>query len=369
MGKKIRRKNGHRLVDLHTTHGVYQVNNQRYIKEDGSHSSFLEEINPVNTGRYSAALDSLICKWVNEISYEKLRELLVLVTGNAQLSRNGLEEYIIQRAVQISRDQCLESLHFPYDSVLIEEDIDVYSADKEEIILMMDDVSVKAQKPHKKVERAEEDVKRIGITIGLMSTKSGGYDTFTEGIDAKGVVVYPIEDVILDKLAEHHCQDEALPIIAITDGAKSIRLSLQKIVGLNLCIILDWYHLSHKVANLMSMIACNKEDKAIYIKDLTLFLWNGKVQESIDYLNALNKIKNKDVHLELRGYLQKHQAEIIDYERRQNAGKTIGSGRVEKANDIIVAKRQKKKGMAWSTVGAKALAIVNLFQLNNKQAA
>ena len=57
------------------------------------------------------------------------------------------------------------------------------------------------------------------------------------------------------------------------------------------------------------MIACNKEDKAIYIKELNLFLWNGKVQESIDCLNAMNKIKNKDAHLELPGYLQKHQAE------------------------------------------------------------
>ena len=34
---------------------------------------------------------------------------------------------------------------------------------------------------------------------------------------------------------------------------------------------------------------------------------------------------------ELLGYLEKHAAEIINYERRQQAGKCLGSGRMEKA--------------------------------------
>jgi hypothetical protein len=62
--------------------------------------------------------------------------------------------------------------------------------------------------------------------------------------------------------------------------------------------------------------------------------------------------------------LTKHQAEIIDYEKRQKAGKTIGSGRCEQANDALVAHRQKKKAMAWSPAGSKALAIVKTQSLN-----
>lgn len=49
------------------------------------------------------------------------------------------------------------------------------------------------------------------------------------------------------------------------------------------------------------------------------------------------------------GYLEKHQHEIINYERRSGAGKTIGSGRVEKGVDLAVGRRQKNKGMRSAT--------------------
>ena len=40
------------------------------------------------------------------------------------------------------------------------------------------------------------------------------------------------------------------------------------------------------------------------------------------------------------------------------AGKTIGSGRTEKQNDILVAKRQKYNSMAWSSKGYLAITLV-----------
>jgi hypothetical protein len=370
LGKKIGSKNGFRRVNLHSLQGVYSFDNQRYIKEDGSHSSFLEEIGGASSGRYSEGLDNFICKWSNELSYEKLSELLRELTGVKQLTKNGLEEYIIQKAVGISRDMQEKSLGVAYGSILISEEIDIYDGDSEEVILMIDDVLVKAQKPHKKVAREEEDAKRIGVTVAIISDKSGAYHTFTEGIDAQGEVIYAIEDAIQDKIMELHSdEDKPLPLVAITDGARSIRLSLEKVFGLMVCIILDWYHLCHKLRALMSMIACNKEDKALYITDLTKLLWNGKVQEALSYLADMPRIKNAEKHQELVGYIEKHAKEIIDYEKRQKAGKTIGSGRCEKANDVIVARRQKKKGMAWAKNGAKALAIVKVYMLNKKAAA
>ena len=45
-------------------------------------------------------------------------------------------------------------------------------------------------------------------------------------------------------------------------------------------------------------------------------------------------------------YLDKHQAEIIDYDRRKQAGKPIGSDRIEKAVDQVIGHRQKRKGMS-----------------------
>jgi len=62
----------------------------------------------------------------------------------------------------------------------------------------------------------------------------------------------------------------------------------------------------------------------------------------------------------LTTYLRKNEHTIIDYERRKLAGKTIGSGsgRTEKQNDILVAKRQKYNGVSWSSKGSLAITLI-----------
>jgi hypothetical protein len=93
-------------------------------------------------------------------------------------------------------------------------------------------------------------------------------------------------------------------------------------------------------------------------------VWHGKTIEALDYLTQIPTVRNQEKFEELRGDLTKHQTEIIDYDQRKKAGKTIGRGRCEKTKDAIVAHRQKKKGMAWSRSGSKALAIIKTGQLN-----
>jgi hypothetical protein len=110
----------------------------------------------------------------------------------------------------------------------------------------------------------------------------------------------------------------------------------------------------------MSQIALNKAIKEETIPLLLNYLWQGKCRAAITALKSLVP-KNKAKHEELVGYLEKNEGYIIDYERRQKAGKSIGSGRMEKQNDLIVAKRQKRKGMAWSAKGARNLAIVTAY--------
>ena len=44
--------------------------------------------------------------------------------------------------------------------------------------------------------------------------------------------------------------------------------------------------------------------------------------------------------------------------KRKEAKKVIGSGRMEKQNDVILAGRQKRIGMSWSKQGSRSLAIV-----------
>jgi hypothetical protein len=58
-------------------------------------------------------------------------------------------------------------------------------------------------------------------------------------------------------------------------------------------------------------------------------------------------VRNQEKWSELVGYLEKHDSEIINYNRHRLAGKTIGTGTNGKGVDLTVGRRQKKKAMSW----------------------
>jgi hypothetical protein len=94
-------------------------------------------------------------------------------------------------------------------------------------------------------------------------------------------------------------------------------------------------------------------------------LWRGRASEVISYLRGV-KARREEALASLVLYLQNHAREIVDYERRAKAGKTIGSGRMEKAVDLAVGIRQKDKGMSWSEAGSRALALLKVVELNGE---
>ncbi len=165
---------------------------------------------------------------------------------------------------------------------------------------------------------------------------------------------------------EYGDHEGPLDLVVISDGAGTIRSSLQAIFGTAPVVILDWYHLRKKCRELMSMIAFNKADKERHLPVILNALWTGNVAQAIDYLNTEVAVRNAGKHQELLGYLDKHRHEIIDYGRRQQAGKPIGSGRMEKGVDQVIGQRQKKKAMSWSAKGSKALAILKVVELNGR---
>ncbi len=84
------------------------------------------------------------------------------------------------------------------------------------------------------------------------------------------------------------------------------------------------------------------------------------------FVEAEVKSRNDAKKQALVTYLDKHTAEIIDYERRQQAGKVIGSGRMEKGVDQVIGWRQKHKGMSWSVADSQALGILKSCELNQE---
>jgi hypothetical protein len=116
----------------------------------------------------------------------------------------------------------------------------------------------------------------------------------------------------------------------------------------------------------MSSAARNKVEKEAHVGQLLKLLWRGRTQDALAYLHTDVQTKSEKWLAALCTYLEKHAAEIIDYERRQKAGKAIGSGRMEKGVDQVIGARQKSKEMSWSPTGSKALGILKVVELNGQ---
>ena len=74
--------------------------------------------------------------------------------------------------------------------------------------------------------------------------------------------------------------------------------------------------------------------------------------------------KNEAKLDELIAYLRARQPWIPNYRQRRIEQHYVGSGHVEKANDLIVARRQKNRGMQWSLETSDALAALRTLMLN-----
>lgn len=244
--------------------------------------------------------------------------------------------------------------------------IDIYDEKSEEILVFDDAIGVKRQK-EKRVKTHKKELKTVQTDIIEVQNRTGTFDYITGGY---GVNFWNIETALLCCICSNYSHEQcpSLPIVAITDGAKNIRLRLWAIFGGQVTIILDWYHLNKKMRELLSMIAWGKKDKDGILKIIMPLLWRGETEKCLEHLATL-KPRNQDKFDELIEYLTKHKKEIINYHKRKACGKTIGSGRAEKGVDLIVAQRQKNKPIAWSVEGSHALSVLKADDLNRRVAA
>lgn len=166
-------------------------------------------------------------------------------------------------------------------------------------------------------------------------------------------------------------------LIFLTDGARGIKENIATFFGFReYTIILDWLHLKKKCKEYLSMAVkgCGKtrnerrEDKAMVIRVMLRILWTGNAQEVISYLNGLDKkhISNQYWMDQLADYIGRKQEHIACYAFRHKLRLRVSSNRVEKANDLLVAKRQKHDGMSWSERGSGALAVITALNVNNR---
>ena len=156
-------------------------------------------------------------------------------------------------------------------------------------------------------------------------------------------------------------------VLVLADGARWIRNWYVEICSqISFCeMILDWYHLCKKCRDLSSMICKGRQAKKLLLQPLIKFLWNGELDAGIKLLQEYRKdAKNVEKLDELIGYLGDRRKYLVNYGERRRDRLYIGSGHVEKANDLIVAQRQKGSGMHWSAEMSDCLAALKTLRLN-----
>jgi len=161
-------------------------------------------------------------------------------------------------------------------------------------------------------------------------------------------------------------------LIFLTDGEKALKTAIFDAFSWypNVVLILDWYHLSRKVGQLLSMgLNGSSKDKKPVGAQLRKLLWEGRTDQAIACLEALTpagKVRNQTKVDELKTYLERHRTHIPSYAVRDELQLRNSSNRVEKANDQLVSQRQKRKGLSWTDDGSASLATLRMVRVNGQ---
>ncbi len=242
---------------------------------------------------------------------------------------------------------------------------DIYKGEGNEFVALTHAVCVSSQKPTREKagqEKKAKDAKRHDTDVFVLPRREGGKQFFCEGVSETWSCVAAVSAFL-----RREWSGQQLRVVAITDGARKIRADLSALFGDGVRVIVDWYHLAKRVRENLSMVAHSMTEREEWEKQMLSFLWAGDVSNAIEFLSGV-KARREKAKMDLLGYLQKHEVEIIDYGRRQKAGKSIGSGRMEKAVDQVIGLRQKNRGMSWTKAGSRALALLTVAKLNERNA-
>lgn len=334
-------------------------------------TTWLEQSQQVLPGQISRRLGECSVYYANRLSYEEVAGLVERLTGERLLSDQAIWHLVVEQAAALSQRWSAETPQV--EPIETAAGVDWYDSQKPEVLVLSDAIQVKQQKPRryrsaqKPAEEPQRERVRVNTDIWMVQCAEGGFRYLTAGINQTGQEILSVEASVRHCLqTEYGGRPAPLPVVAITDGAKAIRCQLATIFGHLIPVILDWYHLEKKIWELMSSAARNKTEKETHVSELLKLLWRGRTTEALKYLHTQVATKSERWLAALSTYLEKHEPEIIDYERRQKAGKSIGSGRMEKGVDQVIGARQKSKGMSWSPTGSKALGILKVVELNGQ---
>jgi hypothetical protein len=165
------------------------------------------------------------------------------------------------------------------------------------------------------------------------------------------------------------CVPQTPRVTLLADGGRWIRAFFaglaEKQPGSE--FILDWYHLTKKCKDRLSRLGRGKRATRALVQTVLKALWQGEVAEAVTQLEAVRGEAREEQPLdELTAYLRARESMIPNYRQRRASRQYVGSGQAEKANDLLVARRQKQQGMHWKVATSDGLAALKTLMLNHE---
>jgi len=296
-------------------------------------------------------------RYSEEESAKTLEENGITIDDGGQLCReiefrSEKGEHIAEEEVQAAADR-LEIEFF---------DASDYEVPGKAVNISADGIYVKRQtecRPRSK--QKEKQLKRVNNTI-IHVEKGARHFVLNSGTvngAFKQLVSFLLHNDLLEK-----------QLVFLADGARDLNNMINSMFRkLNIKIILDWYHLEKKCLEHLSTALNGKKIRNEFMDNkLRPTLWFGRVDEAINLLQTLEpeKIKNQSALDKLAEYFERVRDHIPCYALRKELGLRNSSNAVEKANDIAVAKRQKRNGMSWGDDGSVAFASVATAKHNGQ---
>jgi hypothetical protein len=239
-----------------------------------------------------------------------------------------------------------------------------YEAPPSAVLISLDDVGAKRQKESRKqaAHAPPSKKKRAYVQNTVIHVEQGDHSYLLNGHG----IVWVLRLLVAFLL---HNQLLGKTFVFFVDGHGLYSSVLECFSWYtNKLVILDWYHLHKKCKGLLSMALNGRDIRNVVLKKLMSLLWYGLVDQAIAYLKSLpeDEIKNEEERMHLVQYLAKNRPMIPVYAVRRELGLRNSSNRGEKANDLLVAERQKHNGMSWSPSGSVALASVTALKHNRE---
>lgn len=291
-----------------------------------------------------AGFDIQTGKLGTETATEKWKE-----TGTILAERETIQQAIQTiNALRPTADEQVKA-----DFILLENPADT-------CYVSIDDIGVKHQKEHRR-SCSQKHGAYVWNTVATVQSQEYSY-TLT-GVGMPKVFRSLSACLLSNRLLEQKT------LVFFTDGASDIRRNIEEMFAFRpYQIILDWYHLKKHCQEYLSMSGKGgKEKRNLVLQKLLRILWAGNVEEAVSYLEQLDQtqLRPQNRIADLCGYFLKHRNHIPCYALRHHFGLRNSSNRVEKANDLIVAQRQKHNGMSWSCAGSAALAQIKALFVND----